>query len=43
MIFFRNAICITFWLLTCLSLFVLIRSRVRAARTGKASVLTSGC
>jgi putative tricarboxylic transport membrane protein len=41
-IFFRNAICITFWGLTCLSMFVLIRSRVQAARTGKASVLTTG-
>lgn len=42
MIFFRDTICIGFWSLTCLSLFVLIRSRVRAARTGKASVLTTG-
>lgn len=42
MIFFRNAICITFWCLTVLSLFVLIRSRILAARSGKASVLTSG-
>lgn len=41
-IFFRNVICIAFWILTCLSLFVLIRSRIRAARTGKASVLTTG-
>ncbi len=41
-IFFRNTICIIFWVLTCLSLFVLIRSRIRSARTGKASVLTTG-
>lgn len=42
MIFFRNSICIAFWCLTTLSLFVLIRSRIEAARTGKASVLTTG-
>ena len=41
-IFFRNAICIVFWGLTSLSLFVLVRSRIQAARTGKASVLTTG-
>ena len=41
-IFFRNAICIIFWSLTALSLFVLVRSRIQAARTGKASVLTKG-
>ncbi len=41
-IFFRNIICIGFWILTCLSIFVLIRSRIQAARTGKASVLTTG-
>jgi len=41
-IFVRNAITITFWILTCLSVFVLIRSRIRAARTGKGSVLTTG-
>ncbi|MGB7271540.1 MAG: tripartite tricarboxylate transporter permease [Albidovulum sp.] len=41
-IFFRNAICITFWGLTAMSLFVLVRSRIHAARTGKASVLTTG-
>lgn len=41
-IFFRNAITITFWILTCLSIFVLIRSRIKAARTGKSSVLTTG-
>ena len=41
-IFFRNPITITFWVLTCLSIFVLIRSRIQAARTGKASVLTTG-
>jgi putative tricarboxylic transport membrane protein len=41
-IFFRNIICIGFWVLTCLSIFVLIRSRIQAARTGKASVLTTG-
>ena len=41
-VFFRNAICITFWILTALSLFVLLRSRIQAARTGKASVLTTG-
>lgn len=42
MIFFRNAICITFWGLTALSVFALIRARVKAARTGKSSVLTTG-
>lgn len=42
MIFFRNMICITFWCLTVLSIIVLIRSRIQAARTGKASVLTTG-
>jgi putative tricarboxylic transport membrane protein len=42
MVFFRNSICILFWCLTALSLFVLIRARIRAARTGKASVLTTG-
>lgn len=41
-IFIRNAICITFWVLTCMSLFLLIRSRIQAARTGKASILTKG-
>ena len=41
-IFVRNTICITFWILTCLSIFMLIRSRIQAARTGKASVLTTG-
>ena len=41
-IFFRNTICIAFWMLTCLSLLVLVRSRVKAARSGKASILTSG-
>ena len=41
-IFFRNAICILFWCLTALSVFVLIRSRIQAARSGKASVLTTG-
>ncbi len=41
-IFFRNAICIVFWCLTALSIFVLIRSRIQATRTGKASVLTTG-
>lgn len=41
-IFFRNAICISFWCLTCLSLFVLIRSRIKASTTGKSSVLTTG-
>lgn len=42
MIFFRNAICIIFWILTTLSIFVLIRSRILASRSGKASVLTTG-
>lgn len=41
-IFVRNAICIVFWILTSLSIFVLIRSRVIAARTGKQSTLTTG-
>ena len=41
-IFFRNAICIVFWCMTALSLFVLIRTRVKAAREGRASVLTTG-
>lgn len=41
-IFFRNAICIVFWCLTALSIFVLVKSRIDAARTGKASVLTTG-
>ena len=41
-IFFRNAICILFWCLTALSIFVLIRSRLQAARSGKTSVLTTG-
>ncbi len=41
-IFVRNEITIVFWILTCLSIFVLIRSRIRAARTGKSSVLTTG-
>ncbi len=41
-IFVRNAICWLFWLLTALSIFVLIRSRIRASRTGEASVLTTG-
>lgn len=42
MIFFHNAICIVFWCLTAMSIFMLIRSRIQAARTGKASVLTTG-
>jgi putative tricarboxylic transport membrane protein len=42
MIFFRNLICITFWCLTALSIFVLIRSRIQASRSGHASVLTTG-
>ena len=41
-IFVRGPITITFWCLTALSLFVLIRARVTAARTGQASVLTTG-
>ena len=41
-IFLRNTICIAFWVLTALSIFVLIRSRIRASRTGEASVLTTG-
>ena len=42
LIFFRNAICITFWILTFLSIFVLIKSRIVAAREGKQSILTQG-
>jgi putative tricarboxylic transport membrane protein len=42
MVFFRNPICILFWCLTALSVFVLIKARIRAARTGKASILTTG-
>lgn len=41
-VFFRNTICLVFWGLTALSMFVLIKSRVEALRTGKASVLTTG-
>lgn len=41
-IFVRNTICIVFWILTSVSLFVLIRSRIQASRTGKASVITTG-
>lgn len=41
-VFFRNTICLVFWGLTALSLFVLIKSRVEALRTGKTSVLTTG-
>ena len=41
-VFFRNAICLVFWGLTALSLFVLIRSRLDALKSGKASVLTTG-
>ena len=41
-IFFRNMITIVFWCLTALSIFVLIRSRLQASRTGKPSVLTTG-
>lgn len=41
-VFFRNTICMVFWGLTALSLFVLIKSRVEALRTGKMSVLTTG-
>lgn len=41
-IFVRNLICILFWILTALSIFVLVRSRIEASRTGKASTLTTG-
>lgn len=41
-IFVRGPITIVFWCLTMLSLFVLIRARVTAARTGQQSVLTTG-
>ncbi|KIC11610.1 C4-dicarboxylate ABC transporter permease [Leisingera sp. ANG-M1] len=41
-IFLRNTICIAFWVLTALSVFVLIRSRIQASRTGQASTLTTG-
>jgi len=41
-IFVRGPITITFWCLTALSLFVLIRARVQSAKTGEASVLTTG-
>ncbi|MEM8651836.1 MAG: tripartite tricarboxylate transporter permease [Pseudomonadota bacterium] len=41
-IFVRGPITIVFWCLTLLSLFVLIRARVTAAKTGHQSVLTTG-
>ncbi|MEM6761083.1 MAG: tripartite tricarboxylate transporter permease, partial [Pseudomonadota bacterium] len=41
-IFVRGPITILFWCLTVLSLVVLIRSRIKTARTGHASVLTTG-
>ncbi|MFN3210785.1 MAG: tripartite tricarboxylate transporter permease [Roseovarius sp.] len=41
-IFFRSAICIAFWCVTALSIFLLVRSHVLAARTGRASALTTG-
>ncbi|MEM7177032.1 MAG: tripartite tricarboxylate transporter permease [Pseudomonadota bacterium] len=41
-IFVRGPITIIFWCLTLMSLFVLIRARITAARTGRQSVLTSG-
>ena len=41
-IFFHNAICLVFWALTALSIFVLVRSRIEASRSGKASTLTTG-
>jgi len=41
-IFVRGPITIVFWCLTMLSLFVLIRTRVKSAKTGQQSVLTTG-